>query len=183
MNRRGAPLRVVCSGWLLATLVGCWLLAAPAVRAQALALEDVSPDASNNSSPNASSGGRVNGIAISPSGPLVMYAASEFGGIYKSSDGGNQWQRLDGHRPMMTWDVKVDPSNSNRIYATSLYDGRSPSLSGINVSNDGGVTWTHPPTAVPPPLRIRCTVVSRPASLMSPPTMVAPKDARPAAIA
>lgn len=134
----------------VATLAGCWLLSAAPTRAQVLTLTDVSPDSSNNANTNAASGGRVNGVAISPSSPLVMYAASEFGGIYKSTNGGTNWARLNGHRATMTWDVEVDPSNSNRIYATSLYDGRSPSLSGINVSTDGGVTWTHPASAVPP---------------------------------
>ncbi len=134
----------------LSTLAGCWLLSGAPIRAQVLTLTDVSPDSSNNANTNSASGGRVNGVAIDPASPLVMYAASEFGGIYKSTNGGTNWLRLNGHRPTMTWDVKVDPSNSNRIYATSLYDGRSPSLSGINVSTDGGVTWTHPATAVPP---------------------------------
>ena len=61
-----------------------------------------------------------------------------------------RWAHLDGHVPQATWDVEVDPTNSNRVYATSFYDGRTDSHSGINVSNDGGQTWTHPATARPP---------------------------------
>jgi cysteine-rich repeat protein len=95
----------------------------------------------------------VNGLAVDPTNKLVAYAASEWGGLYKTTDGGHQWSRLDGHRPVVTWDVAVNPTNPNRVYATSFYDGRNPaqSQSGINVSTDGGVTWTHPATAVPPP--------------------------------
>jgi len=96
-------------------------------------------------------GGRVNGVAIDRNNPQVMYAASEWGGIYKSVDGGNAWWFLAGHRPMVTWDVEVSPVDSNRVYATSLYDGRTASQSGINVSGDGGLTWTRPLTAIPPP--------------------------------
>ena len=51
---------------------------------------------------------------------------------------------------MACWDVEVDPSNSNRVFATSFYDGRVNSLAGINVSTNGGTTWTHPATATPP---------------------------------
>ena len=38
----------------------------------------------------------------------------------------------------MTWDVKVDPNNANRVYATSEYDGLIDSQAGIEISNDGG---------------------------------------------
>jgi hypothetical protein len=69
--------------------------------------------------------------------------------LFRSNDGGINWFHLDGHVPTVTQDVKVDPTNSNRIYATSLFDGRVNSRSGINVSGDGGVTWTHPATATP----------------------------------
>ncbi|MCB1037635.1 MAG: hypothetical protein KDD47_27635, partial [Acidobacteria bacterium] len=42
------------------------------------------------------------------------------------------------------------PGTPSRIYATSFFDGRVNSRSGINVSNDGGATWLHPPTSNPP---------------------------------
>lgn len=51
--------------------------------------------------------------------------------------------------PTAMWDVEVDPSNSNRIYATSFYDGRVNSIAGINVSTDGRQTWTHPSITLP----------------------------------
>jgi cysteine-rich repeat protein len=92
----------------------------------------------------------VNGIAAAPFSNLVLYAASEWGGLYKTLDGGQHWLRLDGHRPTATWDVKVNPGNPNLVLATSYYDGRQPSLSGINFSNNAGATWTRPATAVPP---------------------------------
>ncbi|MCP5093368.1 MAG: hypothetical protein GY949_20860 [Gammaproteobacteria bacterium] len=120
--------------------------------AQVISIEDVNPDSStlDATDPDGATGGRVNGIAIDPGNPLVMYAASEWGGLYKSTDGGDTWAHLTGHRPLVTWDVEVDPKDSNRIYATSLYDGRAASLSGINISTDGGATWSRPASAVPP---------------------------------
>ncbi len=139
-------------GFRFAVLVLFCLVPAVALQAQVISLEDVSPDTSSYdaSDPDSGSGGRVNGIAVDPNNASVMYAATEWGGIYKSIDGGANWEKLDGHRPVVTWDVKVNPGDSNRVYATSFYDGRATSLSGINVSTDGGATWTRPATAVPP---------------------------------
>ena len=113
---------------------------------------DISPDQStlDPSDPDGASGGRVNGMAGDPMSPNNLYAASEWGGLFKSIDRGQTWIHLDGHVPTATWDVEVDPRNSNRVYAASFYDGRVASRAGINVSTDGGATWTHPATATPP---------------------------------
>ena len=69
------------------------------------------------------SGGRVNGLAIAPDGN-TLFAASEFGGLWKSADRGLNWTRLNNHRPMDTWDVEVQPDDGTKVYATSFYDGR-----------------------------------------------------------
>lgn len=113
---------------------------------------DISPDTSSldAADSNGASGGRVNGLGVDRTTPARIYAASEWGGLFRSTDSGVRWAHLDGHVPQATWDVEVDPTNSNRVYATSFYDGRTNSRSGINVSNDAGATWTHPPTATPP---------------------------------
>jgi uncharacterized repeat protein (TIGR01451 family) len=115
-------------------------------------IEDISPSNSDldATDPNGASGGRVNGLASVAGDNQTFYAASEWGGLYKSSDGGDHWSFLPGHLPMATWDVEVDPGNTGNVYATSFYDGRIASVSGIQVSHDAGVTWTHPATATPP---------------------------------
>jgi uncharacterized repeat protein (TIGR01451 family) len=125
--------------------------------------EDINPDFSDldnagnpdprnpsGADPDGSAGGRVNGLASSPGSNQVFYAASEWGGLYKTTNGGASWSRLNRHLPVATWDVEVDPTNANRVYATSFYDGRVNSLAGINVSTDAGATWTHPASAAPP---------------------------------
>lgn len=116
-------------------------------------ISEINPKQSSihQNDPNAASGGRVNGLAVVPRNNRVFYAASEWGGLFRSQDGGRNWMRLNGHLPVATWDVEVSPADPNRIIATSFYDGRVNSLAGINVSTDGGNTWTRPATATPPP--------------------------------
>ena len=113
-------------------------------------ISDINPDTSDNGNANASSGGRVNGLANASGNNQVYYAASEYGGIFKTTDGGNNWARLNAFLPVMAWDVEVDPSNNNRVYATSWYDGRVNSLAGIQVSTNAGASWTKPATSTPP---------------------------------
>jgi len=133
-----------------------WFAACPAYGQLTVTVTDISPNTSSldptcaNGCSNGASGGRVNGLAVDRTNPARVYGASEWGGLFRSVDGGVRWAHLDGHVPQATWDVEVDPTNSNRVYATSFYDGRTNSRSGINVSNDGGQTWTHPATARPP---------------------------------
>jgi len=114
---------------------------------------DINPDKSNldATDPDGASGGRINGLATVAGSNTTFYAASEWGGIYKTVDGGVTWARLDGHNPNATWDVEVNPSATNRVYATSFFDGRDGnSLSGISVSTNAGATWARPATAIPP---------------------------------
>lgn len=130
-------------------------LVAPAARAHAqipVTAADINPNQStlDATDPDGASGGRVNGIGVDVATAGTFYAASEWGGVHKSTDNGLTWRHLDGHTPTATWDVMVAPTNSNRVYATSFFDGRTASRAGINVSSDGGVTWTHPASATPP---------------------------------
>ncbi len=121
------------------------MLVAGAALAAQYQLVDINPDASIIvQGRNNSQGGRVNALKVAAGGNQVAYAASEWGGVYKTTDGAQSWSHLDTHLPQATFDVDVDPSDTSTVYATSLFDGRADPLSGINVSSDGGQTWTHP---------------------------------------
>lgn len=98
-------------------------LAANAASAQmTVVVRDISPDQSSSdaANPNGASGGRVNGLGVDRTTAARVFAASEWGGLFRSLDSGLTWAHLDGHVPTTTWDVEVDPTNSNRVYATSL---------------------------------------------------------------
>ena len=110
--------------------------------------DNISPEQSDPETTHSGSGGRINGLAISANSE-VAFAASEFGGLFKSYDKGLSWTHVDSHVPVATWDVEVSPVDPNKIYATSFYDGKTNPLSGISVSADGGETWINPPGSRP----------------------------------
>src|SRR5436190_20244943 len=81
----------------------------------ALSYADINPDVSDLSDADGTSGGRVQGITVAAgTNNQTMYAASEFGGLFKSTDGANNWTRLDRHLPTRGPRVNGDPSNTNK---------------------------------------------------------------------
>lgn len=107
-------------------------------------------------------------IAIAPSDPDTLYAAtthggpgplkgdypSTGGGVYKSTDGGLTWQRKTcGLSSGWVWSVWVDPADADRVLAgvsggaVSFYGGdvRQGQYfdGGVFRSTDGGERWTR----------------------------------------
>lgn len=91
---------------------------------------------------------------IDPSNPNILYAAmwkfrrtpwthtsgSEKGGVFKSTDGGLTWKKLEGGLPKLVGriGVKVAPSSPNTVYAiTEAKDGT------LWRSDDRGETWRN----------------------------------------
>lgn len=146
---------MICLNWKrYRILLFALLLASSSTLALNVTFTDVNPDQSSRDAIAAwggASGGRINGLAIDPSDPATAYAASEWGGIYKTVDGALSWRHLPGHTAMTTWDVEVDPTNGQRIFATSFFDGRTASRASLNISADGGSNWERPQKFVPPP--------------------------------
>ncbi|MFO7980639.1 MAG: hypothetical protein R6V00_07395 [Candidatus Aminicenantes bacterium] len=82
--------------------------------------------------------GRI-GIKVAPSNPDVVYAMTESpeGTLYRSEDGGKSFYRVSGDvqivsRGFYYTDLRVDPTDENRVYAIS---------SRLYVSIDGGRTF------------------------------------------
>jgi photosystem II stability/assembly factor-like uncharacterized protein len=104
-------------------------------------------------------GQQIPALAVDPRDPNRVFAAvlghpygpSDERGIYRSTDGGQTWQRViwrDGNTGGS--DVEIDPSNPDVVYA-SMWEARegpwedgnefNGSGGGLFKSNDGGVTW------------------------------------------
>ncbi|MSR55690.1 MAG: PDZ domain-containing protein [Gemmataceae bacterium] len=60
--------------------------------------------------------------------------AHEYGGIFKSTDGGESWTRINSlnPRPMYFSVIRVDPTNANRLYVLGV---------SLHVSQNGGATF------------------------------------------
>jgi len=85
-------------------------------------------------------------ITIDNNNPSVIYAGTRYyysgtfgpdygGGIYKSSNGGSSWTHisLPGNTDYV-YDIKIDPNNSNKVYAAMHWTG-------IFKSDNAGSTW------------------------------------------
>ncbi|MHA7816958.1 MAG: VPS10 domain-containing protein [Pseudohaliea sp.] len=103
---------------------------------------------------NASTG--ATDLSLDPTNPRILYAGlwhhgrkpwyiesgGEGGGIYKSTDGGDSWEKLEGGLPGLIGKVGLDVSASqpSRIYAVIE---AKPGEGGLWRSDDYGESWQH----------------------------------------
>ncbi|MFN3649487.1 MAG: VPS10 domain-containing protein [Armatimonadota bacterium] len=90
--------------------------------------------------------GRVNGISYDPTNPNTLWAAAAWGGVHKSTDGGQNWRFLSGSWPSLeTSALTIHPTNGNIVYVgTGDFDGFVNAFPmGIMKTTDGGNTWTN----------------------------------------
>ena len=96
--------------------------------------------------------GSIGALAVAPSNPDVIYVGSGEGlrrpdlstgdGIYKSTDGGNNWKHLGLRDGQQITNIIVDPQDPNRVFVAVLGHPYGPnSERGVFRSTDGGETW------------------------------------------
>lgn len=92
-------------------------------------------------------GARVTDLAVHPDNADVCFAAMASGGVFKTSDGGQNWLPLFQDQDVATvGDIAVDPQQPDVLYV-GTGEANAASLSffgnGLYRSPDGGVTWQH----------------------------------------
>ncbi len=93
-------------------------------------------------------GGRSVAVSGHPDQPHTYYTGFTGGGVYKTTDGGNNWYNVsDGYfKTGSVGAVTVAPSNANIIYAgmgETCIRGNMSAGDGVYRSMDGGKTWNH----------------------------------------
>ncbi len=92
-------------------------------------------------------GGRVARVAGVPGNPLIAYAATASGGVWKSEDGGGLWKPIFDDQPISSiGSIAVAPSNPAVVYVGSgeaNIRGNVAAGNGIYKSTDGGKTWSQ----------------------------------------
>ena len=101
----------------------------------------------------------ISRIVIDPANSNILYVGIESynnfsgenittvqGGIYKTSDGGQNWIRIDTNPPQISVsDLAINPTNSNVIYSAvrEMYDHNQQIMyrGGVYKSSDGGNNW------------------------------------------
>ena len=100
----------------------------------------------------------INVIVVHPKDPNIVYAGTLFDGIYKTTNGGDNWFRIsDGLGFTDVRSMAIDPEDPEIIYAGSG-DGK-----GIAKSTNGGLNWLETNSG----LKIVCPSYLSPAGRMT----------------
>lgn len=96
--------------------------------------------------------GSIGDIAVAPSNPNIIYAASGEGiqrpdlsvgdGVYRSSDGGKTWENTGLKNAQQIGGIVIDVFDPNRVFVAALGHPYGPNEErGVYRTLDGGKTW------------------------------------------
>ena len=99
-------------------------------------------------------------IAVDPTDSETIYVSLHGENVYKTTDGGTSWQNLDSMPVVGTFDIEIDPSDTDVLYAAAIMGRRCPPElldpeffppvppediggHGVYKSEDGGASWEN----------------------------------------
>jgi photosystem II stability/assembly factor-like uncharacterized protein len=101
--------------------------------------------------------GRITSIVVHPTNPDILYVATAQGGIWKTKDGGRNWQaKSDEQVSLAIGALAIDPQHPDVLYAGTgegnlmgAYSKYAASYYGCGLlkTEDGGDNWKPPPEA------------------------------------
>jgi photosystem II stability/assembly factor-like uncharacterized protein len=88
-------------------------------------------------------------LAVAPNDPERLYAGGVSTGVYRSTDGGRTWERVDNGIALVPGTalrvtaLAVDPNNPQQVVAATAYGlGNQFAPDRVYVSKDGGYSWS-----------------------------------------
>lgn len=80
--------------------------------------------------------GRITAIAIDPRTPATIYLGARYTGVWKTTDGGSNWEPLTDAMPTTSVaNIAIDPQNPDRVFFVGQM--------GVFESVDGGHAWAQ----------------------------------------
>ena len=87
--------------------------------------------------------GRINAIGFHPTDANIIYIGAPAGGLWKSTDGGQNWNSNTDQLPTLgVSSIAINPVNPDMLYiGTGDRDATDAAGLGVMKSTDGGLTW------------------------------------------
>lgn len=103
----------------------------------------ISNDLTNGPYPGYPNYGTITTIAVAPSNPLVIFAGTEDGNVWSTTDGGNNWNLLSAALPnLWVTRVAVHPTDAQTAYVTFSGYKMEDYIPHVFKTTDGGSNWT-----------------------------------------
>jgi photosystem II stability/assembly factor-like uncharacterized protein len=95
--------------------------------------------------------GRINAIAFHPTDPDIIFIGTPSGGIWKTTDGGDNWTSITSNLPTPgISSIFVHPGDPNIIYVgTGDRDSDDAPGLGVYKTTNGGASWTAANSSMP----------------------------------
>lgn len=87
--------------------------------------------------------GTITAIAPAKTDPNTIYVGTDTGRVWKTTDLGAHWTRLNGLPTRWVNSIVVDPRNANHLYAAFSGYREGDNSANVWTSNDGGATWQN----------------------------------------